>query len=144
MSRAFMVLAVVGLALAACERRHEADPRPVVSRALRGVLVYPLSQEVSIAAGEDAGQATLVSGDSVHAVAKWFRQALAANGWKLQSDQTARDGSVSMYAESGSDKRPLWITLRPNAGAPGTTYTVIGAIVADSGAARSSPGAAPR
>jgi hypothetical protein len=27
--------------------------------------------------------------------------------------------------------RPLWVTLRPNVGAAGTTYTVIGAVVAE-------------
>jgi hypothetical protein len=140
MSRSFIFLTLLAGLAAGCERRHDADPRPVVSRALQGVLVYPYSQEVSIAAGEDAGQATLVSQDSVRVVAKWFRQALAANGWKLQSDRTAQDGTVSLYAETG-DKRPLWITLKPNVGAPGTTYTLIGAIVTDSGAA---PPGAPR
>jgi len=140
MSRAFMLLAV--LAVAGCERKAEPDPRPVVSRALRGVLVYPLSTELSIAAGEDAGQATLLTVDSVPAVAKWFRRALAANGWKLQSDRTGQDGSVNLYAET-ADKRPLWITLRPNVGAPGTTYTLIGAIVADSGTGTASPPSAP-
>ena len=131
MSRAFLLLAV--LAVVGCERRNEPDPRPTVSRALRGVLVYPYSQEVGITAGEDAGQATLVSQDSVPKVAKWFRQALAANGWKLQSDRTGPDGTVNLYAET-DDKRPLWVTLKPNVGAPGTTYTMIGAIVTDSGA----------
>jgi hypothetical protein len=33
-----------------------------------------------------------------------------------------------MYAEHG--QRPLWVTVRPNVGGPGSTYTMIGAIVA--------------
>lgn len=118
--------------VAACDRRQPPDPRAMVQKAMRGVLVYPLSTEVSIAAGADAAQVTLSSVDSVGAVARWFRQALLANGWTLVSDVTSADGSVAMSATQG--KRPLWVTLRPNAGAPGTTYTVIGAVLQDSSA----------
>jgi hypothetical protein len=63
-------------------------------------------------------------------VADWFRRSLTLNGWTLQSDLTSNDGSVTISATRG--KRPLWITLRPNQGAPGTTYTMVGALVADS------------
>jgi hypothetical protein len=112
---------------AACERHQEADPRAMVQIAMQGVLVYPLSTEVGIAAGEDAAQVTLSTADSIGPVARWFRQALFANGWTLVSDVTNRDGSIAMSATQG--KRPLWITLHPNVGAPGTTYTVIGAVV---------------
>jgi len=126
--RTTLLLALLGAAaVVACEKRGQADPRPIVSRALRGVLVYPLSTEVSIAAGTDAGQATLTTVDSLPQVAAWFRQALKLNGWTLQSDQMGRDGTITMYAEQ--DKRPLWITLKGNVGGPGTTYTVIGGIV---------------
>ncbi len=126
--RTTLLLALLGAAaVVACEKRGQADPRPIVSRALRGVLVYPLSTEVSIAAGTDAGQATLTTVDSLPQVAAWFRQALKLNGWTLQSDQMGRDGTITMYAEQ--DKRPLWITLKANVGGPGTTYTVIGGIV---------------
>ncbi|HMA40427.1 MAG TPA: hypothetical protein VKP10_10135 [Gemmatimonadales bacterium] len=129
----FLVLAT------ACDRRQEADPRAMVQKAMQGVLVYPLSTEVGIAAGADAAQVTLTTTDSAGKVARWFRQALLANGWTLVSDATSPDGSISMSATQG--KRPLWITLHPNVGAPGTTYTVIGAVVPqDSTAARDSGG----
>ena len=109
----------------------------MVQKAMQGVLVYPLSTEVGIAAGADAAQVTLTTTDSAGKVARWFRQALLANGWTLVSDATSPDGSISMSATQG--KRPLWITLHPNVGAPGTTYTVIGAVVAqDSAAVRDS------
>jgi len=126
--RTTLFLALLGTAaVVACEKRGQANPRPTVSRALRGVLVYPLSTEVSIAAGTDAGQATLTTPESLTTVAAWFRQALKLNGWTLQSDLTGRDGTVTLYAEQA--KRPLWITLKANVGGPGTTYTVIGGIV---------------
>ena len=128
------VLPFMLLALAACDRQPQADPRAMVQKAMQGVLVYPLSTEVGIAAGADAAQVTLASADSVGKVARWFRQALLANGWTLVSDVTNPDGSIAMSATQG--KRPLWITLHPNVGAPGTTYTVIGAVVASDSAAR--------
>ncbi|HSD30769.1 MAG TPA: hypothetical protein VLB49_02580 [Gemmatimonadales bacterium] len=142
--RRHLLLSFIFLVLtAACERRQEADPRAMVQKAMRGVLVYPLSSEVSIAAGADAAQVTLASSDSIGKVARWFRQALQANGWTLVSDVTNADGSIAMSATQGN--RPLWITLHSNVGAPGTTYTVIGAVVPqDSTAARDSGGVPPR
>lgn len=109
----------------------------MVQKAMEGVLVYPLSAEVGIAAGADAAQVTLATADSIGKVARWFRRALLANGWTLVSDATSPDGSISMSATQG--KRPLWITLHPNVGAPGTTYTVIGAVVDSAAAVDSSP-----
>jgi hypothetical protein len=128
------------VAVAACDRRQPPDPRPMVQKAMQGVLVYPLSTEVSIAAGEDAAQVTLASADSVGPVARWFRRVLTSNGWTLTSDVTKSDGSIAISAIQG--KRPLWITLRPNVGAPGTTYTVIGAVVAQDSAVASDSGRA--
>jgi hypothetical protein len=125
---------------AACERRQEADPRAMVQKAMQGVLVYPLSTEVGIAAGADAAQVTLATVDSVGKVAGWFRRALLSNGWTLVSDVTNADGSIAMSATQG--KRPLWITLHANVGAPGTTYTVIGAVVAQDSAAAADSGSA--
>jgi hypothetical protein len=140
--RRHLLLSFIFLApIAACERRQEADPRAMVQKAMRGVLVYPLSSEVGIAAGADAAQVTLATADSIGQVARWFRQALLANGWTLVSDATNPDGSISMSATQG--KRPLWITLHPNVGAPGTTYTVIGAVV-DSAATADTGKPAPR
>ena len=132
------LLPFIFLALAvACDRQKEPDPRAMVQKAMQGVLVYPLSTEVGIAAGADAAQVTLATVDSVGKVAGWFRRALLANGWTLVSDVTSPDGSIALSATQG--KRPLWITLHPNVGAPGTTFTVIGAVVAqDSVAARDS------
>lgn len=137
MTRRFAAL-VLAVALAtACERHNAPDPRPLARRALAGVPVYPLSTEVSVTAGEDAAQLTMSSVDSLGKVAAWFRRSLPLNGWSLQSDLTNDDGSVSISATRG--KRPLWLTLRRNVGAPGTTYALIGAIVAgDSGAAADS------
>lgn len=126
---------------AACERRQETDPRVMVQKAMHGVLVYPLSSEVSIAAGADAAQVTLSTADSIGKVARWFRQALQVNGWTLVSDVTDPDGSIAMSAIRG--KRPLWITLHPNVGAPGTTYTVIAAVVTQDSTAAADSGAVP-
>lgn len=133
--RPLSLLVVVLSALAACERRHEPNPRLQVQNALRGVAIYPLSTSIGMAAGEDAAQMTLTTADSVNRVADWFRRSLIAAGWALQSDLTNPDGSIAISATHGT--RPLRLTLRPNAGAHGTTYTVI-APLKDSGSASES------
>lgn len=125
-SLAFLVLLA---GLGACDRRRSADPRAMIQKVMHGIFVYPRSVALNMSAGEDAAQITLTTVDPVGEVARWFRQALPLNGWALQSDVTANDSSVSMVAMKGV--RPLWVTLRPNVGGPGTTYTVIGAVVAE-------------
>src|SRR5215510_3743360 len=115
------------LAVAACSRPKPPDTQAMIQKSLHGVLVYPLSTLVDAASGSDAAQVTLTTVDSVGAVAGWFRSELRLNGWALQSDVTNNDGSITITAQQGS--RPLWITLRPNVGGPGSTYTVIGAVV---------------
>jgi hypothetical protein len=85
---------------------------------------------VSVSAGDEAAQLVLSSPDSVSVVAKWFVQALSLNHWDVKRNITDKSGTVTIYAEQ--DKRPLWLTLRPNVGGPGTTYTMIGVIPKDS------------
>jgi hypothetical protein len=125
-----LVFTLVLLAAAACNRRQAPDPTAMVQRVMGGLLIYPMSARISMSAGEDAAQVTLTTPDSIRPVAEWFRRALTLNGWTLQSDLTGNDGTVTISATHG--KRPLWITLRPTQGAPGTTYTMVGALVADS------------
>ena len=125
----------------ACNRPQPPDTQAMIRKSLHGVLVYPRSTLVEAASGSNAAQLTLTTLDSVGIVASWFRSELNLNGWVLETDVTNGDGSIAIQAQKG--KRPLWITLRPNVGGPGSTYSVIGAIVsgdslavADSGATR--------
>lgn len=129
MRHARLIPLLLVAAFAACDRPRAPDPRLMVQRVMRGMFVYPGSQITSMSAGEDAAQATLSSPDSVAAVTRWFREALHLNGWALQSDVTAADSSISMVAMKGP--RPLWLTFRANVGAAGTSYTMIGAVVAE-------------
>ena len=129
-------------AVAACNRPQPPDTRAMLRKSLHGVLVYPRSTLVDATSGSDAAQVTLTTLDSVAVVATWFRDELNLNGWALQSDVTSGDGSIAIVAQKGN--RPLWITLRSNVGGPGSTYTVIGAVVtgdsmavAESGAVKS-------
>jgi hypothetical protein len=85
---------------------------------------------VSMSAGEEAAQLVMTSPDSVTVIAKWFIQALSLNKWDVKRTVSDAGGTVTIYAEQG--KRPLWLTLRPNTGGPGTTYTMIGVIPKDS------------
>jgi hypothetical protein len=115
------------IAAAACNRPQPPDTRATLRQSLHGVLVYPRSTLIDVASGSDAAQVTLTTLDSVGVVASWFRSELNLNGWALQSDLTSGDGSIAIAVQKGN--RPLWITLRPNVGGPGSTYTVIGAVV---------------
>ncbi len=95
-----------------------------------------------MAAGDQAAQLTLTSRDSLAKIANWYREVFQLNKWTLESDLTNADGSVSIMATR--DARTVWLTLHPNVGAEGTTYTLIGAIPADSAAvAESAKRAAP-
>ncbi len=112
--------------LSACERPgDDTQARVLAAKVLKGVLSYPASSIVSVSAGKDAAQLVLTTRASVQEVASWYRQALRLNGWELKSDAAAGDGSISLYADRAN--QPLWITLKPNAGGAGTTYTLIGA-----------------
>ena len=122
------IAALLLLAVAtACRRPQPPDTQAVIRKSLSGVLVYPRSTLVDADGGTDAAQVTLTTIDSVGVVAGWFRQDLRLNGWALQSDVTNGDGSIAIVAQKGN--RPLWVTLRPTVGGPGSTYTVIGAVV---------------
>jgi hypothetical protein len=127
MSRSFVLCLFVVVVAAGCEKRHAAESRAMASRVLQGVLVFPRSQVVSVASGTDAALVELSTAASSDAVAAWYRQTLRLNGWDLKSDGRLPDGGVTIYAEK--DKRPLWITLHPGVGEPGTRYNLIGAQV---------------
>lgn len=137
--RPIALLSLLALA-AACNRPQPPDTRAMLRKTLHGVLVYPQSTLVDAASGTDAAQLTLTTLDTVGVVAAWFRTELNLNGWALQSDVTNGDGSIAIVAQKGN--RPLWITLRPNVGGPGSTYTVIGAVVSGDSLAVAESGAA--
>ncbi len=130
MRRAIPLFFALALVAAGCDRdrgRDAAQDRALASRALKGALAYPGSSMVSVSAGSDAAQIDLSTPAAVQDVATWYRQALPLNGWEIHNDAADASGAVTIYADKG--KRPLWITLRPNVGGPGSTYTLIGAIL---------------
>jgi predicted small secreted protein len=131
MRRSILFFLALALLAAGCDRdRGAGQDRALAARALKGALAYPGSSVVSISAGSDAAQVDLSTAAAVQDVAAWYRRALPLNGWEIHSDAVDPNGAVTIYADKG--KRPLWITLRPNVGGPGSTYTLIGAIAADS------------
>jgi hypothetical protein len=120
-------LVTVAALAAACERPGEgAAAARQAAETFKGMVAYPRSSLVSTSTGGDAVQVVLTTPAPVQTVATWYRELLRLNGWELRADAVLNDGSISIYADSG--KRPLWITLRTNVGAPGTTYTLIGPV----------------
>jgi hypothetical protein len=127
MSKRFFILLALAAA-GACNRGADtAEQRQLAGRVLKGALAYPNSSLVGVAAGEDAAELRFTSPDAAKDVAAWFRETLPLNKWELEHDAVNRDGSIVIYAKQG--ERPLWITLMPNQGGPGTSYTMIGAVV---------------
>ena len=126
MTRTLLVLGC--LVLVSCDRPQASDDRQLAARALQGALIYPGSTILAISAGEDAAEVRLTTVETADRVAEWFRQALTLNGWGLKNDGKAAGGAITIYAEK-KDGRPLWLTLTPNVGGPGTTYTLVGAII---------------
>ncbi len=125
MRRSVWIAGIVAL-LAACDRPARVPPEQTAAAALKGVPFYPGSSPITVAASADAGQVVLATAAAVQDVATWYRRKLAASGWELRSDAVTSDGSIAIYADSGT--RPLWITLKANAGGAGTTYILVGAI----------------
>jgi len=126
-----IALLLIATAVLACERPGGPEhTRRIAGQALQGTLAYPRSMMVSVSAGEEAAQLVLSSPDSVAVVSKWFLRALPMNNWEVKRTLSDANGTVTIYAEQ--NKRPLWLTLRPNVGGPGTTYTMIGVIPTDS------------
>jgi hypothetical protein len=138
MPRALPLLLALLVLAAGCDRDRESRrARGIIGRAMPEALAYPGSSLVSYSAGEDAAQIELTTPAPVQAVATWYRQTLPLNGWEVQSDATDQSGVVTIYAEK--HKRPLWLTLRASVGGPGTTYTLMGAVIeADSAKAQRS------
>jgi len=127
MRRSMPFFLALSLVAVGCDRgRSAGEDRALAARALKGALAYPGSSIVSIAAGSDAAQIDFSTTAAVPDVAKWYRQALSLNGWEIHNDAADNSGTVTIYADKG--KKPLWITLRPNVGGAGSTYTLIGAI----------------
>ena len=124
-------LLILMCAALACERPGSPEQtRRLAGQALQGTIAYPRSTMVSISAGEEAAQLVMSSPDSVTVVAKWFVRALGMNHWDVKRTVSDPSGTITIYAEQ--NKRPLWLTLRPNVGGPGSTYTMIGVIPTDS------------
>ena len=125
------VLVLICATLLACDRPGSPEQtRRLAGQALQGTLAYPRSTMVSVSAGEEAAQLVMSSPDSVQVVARWFVRTLGLNNWDVKRNIADANGTVTIYAEQ--QKRPLWLTLRPNVGGPGTTYTMIGVIPTDS------------
>jgi hypothetical protein len=131
MNRAVRAALAALLVTVACDRpAGDAEQREFAARALPDILTYPKSVVTQVAAGSEAAEVTLTVQAPPEQVARWYRQVLAANGWSLQADARQPSGALVIHARK--DARPLWVTVRPNIGGAGTTYTLVGVAPPDS------------
>lgn len=120
-----LLLAALSVCLACDRPAEQKQERAFAAKVLTGLLAYPRSSLVSVTAGQDAAQVTLSAPAPMAEVAKWYREMLRLNGWELQNDAVAADGSVTIYAEKG--RRPVWIMLTADEGGAATRYQIVGA-----------------
>ncbi len=115
---------MAGTTLAACG--SDAPKTPRIQDVLPNMPLPPNAAVLSREGGEEALQFTFQSSDSASVVAQYYRLSLPGSGWNLISDQTARDGEISIYAERNGP--PIWITIRPDSATGGSIIRMAGAV----------------
>jgi hypothetical protein len=123
-----LALATVTLSLAVlgCDGDEEAGPVEEPSlQALHGVPLF--RPALSMARRGSGGTVELVfhAGTTPDSVAGFYRRTLVADGWTIQGDVTAPDGTVTLHAER--DGKPVWVLVKLRPGGQGTEFTLIGA-----------------
>jgi hypothetical protein len=119
-----LVLLAGVLGLAGC-----GDAKPPQTDILQAMPNIPLPPEASFLSreiGEEALKIRFRSIVDVDGVARYYRNVLARDPWKLVSDTPMPDGSVALYAEQTAGP-PLWVTIRKAEGAPGSLVDLLGA-----------------
>lgn len=129
------------LLLAACQDVPDRGPKlPRMADAMPNVFLPPGAELVSREGSADAIQLTLRSSDSPSKVADYYRSMLTRNGWRLLSDVKARDGGVTLYAESNGP--PLWVRVWSDSAGGATMVQLAGAVVRKDSAKAARPGSA--
>ena len=113
---------LVTLALAACaEPKKQAD----ISETIPNLPLPPAAELLTREGGEDALKLHFRSSVQPEAVADYYRGVLSRAPWRLVSDVTSADGSISLYAEQAGPS--LWVTVRKADGAAGSFVDIAGA-----------------
>lgn len=124
----WLLLAVV---LAGCGDKAAKPPK--LSEALPNIPLPPNPTFVQRAGGTDALQITVSTPASAESLAVYYRRVLSQGRWKLINDSKDVSGAVTLMAQQ--DGPPLWVRIRPAAGAAGSLVDLFGAVVPKTDAA---------
>ena len=100
---------------------------PAVNQVMPNLPVPPQAQVVSRSGSEDALLIRLSTPVGTEEIESYYRGILSREPWQLVSDTRMADGALALYAERQGP--PLWVTVRKNAGGPGTIVELSGAVV---------------
>lgn len=132
MIRSFLAALAVPLLLVGCERPNSGPPPSYVAaaKAFADLVHPPGSQLLSTAAGTEAAEANYTNPAPPDSIAAWYRRELVKRGFELERESVRGDGSIVIYARKQRE-HPLWVTVRPAVGGPGTSFTLVGVVPAD-------------
>lgn len=129
MRRSFLFLAALAaLTVAACQREKKPEA-PKFAEVLPEIPMPPGGRGVGRKAGEDALLLTFRTPDPADSVARYYRGVFNQRQWRLVSDAKTKDGAVTLYAEQGAGRPPMWVRILPDSEFGGTLVEVAGARV---------------
>lgn len=130
MRRSYLfLLALATPALAACQREKKPEP-PKFAEVLPEIPLPPGGRGVGRNAGDDALLIRFRSPDPADSVVQYYRRVFNDRQWRLVSDAKTKDGVVTLYAEQGAGRPPMWVRVLPDPEFGGTLVEVAGARVA--------------
>jgi len=117
---------LIALALVACSPDA---PKQIatVGEALPGLPLPPEARVVARGGSPDALQITFQSGWSADSLINLYRAVLSNAPWELQNDVLDSEGARVLYATRQGP--PIWVRIKGNVGAPGSTIQIMGAAV---------------
>ena len=129
MKRSYLAAAALVLVLPGC--RPDRPKLPDLPAAFGTLPLPPDAEFLSRSGSSDALMLTFRSPVPADSVTGYYRRMFHADtSYKVLGDSKGEAGEQAFYVEVAT--RPLWIRIRPDAGAAGSVVELTGAVVAQS------------
>lgn len=130
-----LTLALTAMTLAGCKKEQPRQAK--LAETLPELPLPPGGRAIGRHAGEDALVIGFRTPAPVDTIAHYYRGVFNQRQWRLVSDVRSGEGGITLYAEQGTGKPPMWVRILPDSQAGGTLVEVAGARV--SGLSASEP-----